>query len=355
MIEIGTDVELFHPCDLVWRALTDRVLLAKWFAEVTPAPPTPDRPVLRTAGLPGFDADVCVEVVRRQAPELLVLRWQEGDRRTRVTATLTPTGHGCRLTVHETLEHGDWDAGARAEHHQQAVGVRLPAILDWLAFQQVDLSPAEGGLTAELPVVRARTRAGRRRVAVIGALGVVALAGGAAVWAATRPTAPPRSAAPEATPLVVPTGTSQPTRAIPSRRTPATPRASASASVTAEPTPTVAPTRTPGPSRPPAVPLTGSYRTIADRVFGYRGEVVVTNPGSTARPEWAVTLTVGSGATVSNVNGAQWTQDGQVVTFTGTAVPAGGSTSFRFDVRDPDPLASSPEGCTVDGGPCAAG
>ncbi|NES39201.1 ATPase, partial [Micromonospora sp. PPF5-17] len=170
MIEIDTDVELFHPADRVWRALTDPALLAKWFAETTSAPDAPERLLLRTAGLPGFDADVEVEVVRRQPSELLVLRWREGRRRSLLTATLVPAGHGCRLTVHESLEQGEWAADRRLEHHQQAIGVRLPAILDWLAFQHIDLRRAEGGLTAELPVIRRRTGAGRGRAVVLGGL-----------------------------------------------------------------------------------------------------------------------------------------------------------------------------------------
>jgi hypothetical protein len=57
--------------------------------------------------------------------------------------------------------------------------------------------------------------------------------------------------------------------------------------------------------------------------------------------------------TVGSVNGAEATQDGTVVTFTGAAVPPGGSTTIRFDVRDPDLTATGPEGCTVDGAACS--
>ncbi len=348
MIEIDTDVELFHPADPVWQALTERALLAKWFAEATTAPDAPDRLLLRTAGLPGFDADIEAELVRLRAPELLVLRWREGGRRTLLTATVVPTGHGCRLTVHETLEQGEWDADRRVEHHQQAIGVRLPAILDWLAFQQVDLRRAEGELTAELPVVGTRTGVGRRRAVLIG--GVVcllALAGGAAVWAA-RPQPPAPRPAPEATPLVMPNASSGTPDAGPSRALRATTRGSAAAS----PSPTATPSRTRGATASPAA-LAATYQTISDRIFGYRGEVVVSNPGRVPKQTWTVVITLASGATVGNVNGAEATQDGTVVTFTGPAVPAGGSATFRFDVRDPDPFSQTPKGCTVDGIPCA--
>ncbi|MFG2052591.1 cellulose binding domain-containing protein [Micromonospora sp. NPDC048930] len=348
MIEIDTDVEVFHPADRVWQALTDRTLLAKWFAEATTVPDAPDRLLLRTAGLPGFDADAVVEVTQLRVPELLVLRCREGDRQTLLTATVVPTGHSCRLTVHETLEQGEWDADRRAEHHQQAIGVRLPAILDWLAFQQVDLRRAEGGLTAELPVVRTRTGAGRRRAVLVGGVALVAVAGGVAVWAA-HPEPPTPAPAPATTPLVMPSTRSNPPEAGPSR----SPRAATRSSAAASPSPTATPSRTRAASASPT-PLAATYQTISDRVFGYRGEVVVSNPGGTPKQTWTVVITLGSGATVGNVNGAQATQDGTVVTFTGAAVPAGGSTTFRFDVRDPDPLSQAPKGCTIDGSPCTS-
>jgi uncharacterized protein YndB with AHSA1/START domain len=347
VIEIDIDVELFHSTDRVWRALTDRALLAKWFAEAMPVPGTPNRSLLRTAGLPGFDADVEAEVVRRRAPELLELRWREGERQTLLTATVVPTHHGCRLTVRETLEHGEWDADPRAEHHQQAVGVRLPAILDWLAFQQVDLNRAEGGLTAELPLVPVRTRGGRRRAMLVGGVACLALAGGVAVWVA-RPEPPAPEPVPEAAPLVMPSVHSGTPDAGPSR----TPRTPARSSAIATPSPTATPSRTPAASASP-IALAATYRTALDRAFGYRGEVVVNNPGSAARKTWTLVVTLGSGATIGNVNGAEASQDGEVVTFTGPAIPAGASATVRFDVRDPDLRNQAPKGCTVEGSPCA--
>ncbi|GGR76364.1 hypothetical protein GCM10010169_20640 [Micromonospora fulviviridis] len=350
MIEIATEVDLFHPPARIWRALTERELLAKWFAG---SEPLGDRTLLRTAGLPGYDADTEVEVVELRAPERLVLRCREGDRSTRLACDLVPTDHGCRLSVREVLEQGDWDADQRAEQHQGAVTGRLPAILDWLAFQQVDLRRAEGGLTAELPVVGllgdARSGAGRRRaVLVAGVLAVLGAAAGVTVWA-TRPALPAPAAAPPSSPLVVPSASSGSPKATPSRATPSATRRS----VAPDPTPSASPTRAPSPSPSPAAPLAASYETVSDRVFGYRGQVVLSNPGSAARSGWTVTVTLGDGATVGTVNGAEAKQDGAVVTFTGTAVPAGGSATIRFDVRDPDLTATKPEGCTVDGSACA--
>ncbi|TYB39890.1 ATPase [Micromonospora sp. AP08] len=350
MIEIATEVDLFHPPARIWRALTEQELLAKWFAG---SESLGERTLLRTSGLPGYDADTEVEVVELRAPERLVLRCREADRSTRLACDIVATGHSSRLSVREVLEEGDWDADRRAEQHQAAVTGRLPAILDWIAFQQVDLRRAEGGLTAELPVVGllgdARRRGGRRRALLVAAvLVVLGAAAGVTVWA-TRPAPTAPAAPPPPAPLVVPSTTSGSPKATPSRATPSATRRS----VAPDPTPSASPTRTPSPSPSPAAPLTASYETVSDRVFGYRGQVVLSNPGPAARSGWTVTVTLGDGATVGTVNGAQAKQDGAVVTFTGAAVPAGGSATIRFDVRDPDLTATGPEGCTVDGAACA--
>lgn len=356
MIEIGTEVDLFHPTDRVWRALTDPSFLTKWFVETTPVADAPDRMLLRTAGLPGFDADVEATVVERRAPERLVLRCQEGDRQSLLTCTILPTGHGCRLVLQEVPEQADWEAtqrDRRVEQHQQAVAVRLPAFLDWLAFQQIDLRRAEGGLTAELPVVSlppdGRRRAWRRRALLIAAPACLALIAGAVVWAARPPAVQLPDAAPPSTPLLTPSATNRAPRPTPSR----TATTAGRRSPTPHPTPTAAtPSRTRGATPSPAPALTASYQTVSDRLLGYRGQVTLSNPGNAAKADWTVTVTLGARATIGNVNGAEARQDGQVVSFTGPAVPAGGSVTFRFDVRDPDASATAPEGCAVDGRAC---
>ncbi|WP_405089254.1 SRPBCC domain-containing protein [Micromonospora sp. NBC_01392] len=351
MIEIATEVDLFHQPARIWRALTERALLAKWFADSTPRD---DRWTLATAALPGYDADTEVELVELRAPRRLVVRCREGDRATRLACDLTPSGHGTRLSVREVLEEGDWDADARAEQHERALTGRLPAILDWLAFQEVDLRRAEGGLTAELPVIRLlgdeRGRPRRRVLLAAGAVTLLAGAAGAALWA-TRATPPSPAAPPPSSPALIlpttaPAASPRPTTARP---TPSASRRSASPS----PSPSRSPSRTPSPTPSvAAVGLTATYQTVSDRVFGYRGEVVLRNPGPAPRSEWTVTVTLGDGATVGSVNGAEAAQDGVVVTFTGPELPPAGSTTIRFDVRDPDPLHDAPESCAADGAPC---
>ncbi|MEU4776153.1 SRPBCC family protein [Micromonospora sp. NPDC023644] len=362
MTEIDVQVDLFHPADRVWHALTDRALLARWFTEVEPMAGARGRLLLFTAGLPGFDAAVDAEVTDRREPELIALRCLEGGRRSRLTCAATPTAEGCRLSVREVLEHGSWSdeqRERREESYRQALTGRLPAILDWLAFRQVDLRRGEAGMTAEMPVTEAvgdePAPAGRRRwpLLVAGLAGIV-LAAGVAVWAvlpaepdpvagpvpATSPTATTtasRTARP--TPSARPTRSATPTPSRPSRTPSATPSAT--------------PSRTPTSSAPSAPAATARYETVSTRLLGYTGEVVVDNPGSAAVNGWRVVVTLAEGGTLTDVSGAEWRQDGQVVTFTGPPVPAGRSRTFTFAVRDVDQLTRAPEDCSLGDEPCA--
>ncbi|MEH0985139.1 SRPBCC domain-containing protein [Micromonospora sp. CPCC 205556] len=357
MIEIGAQAHLSHPRDRVWRALTDPHLLARWFTETGTVTQTAGGLLLHTAGLPGFTAAVDAQVTERREPELLVLRCQEGDRRTLLTCTITPTAEGCQLTVRETTEPGTWsteDRDRRERYYQQALTGRLPAILDWLAFQQVDLRRAVGRPTAQLPVIAPAddTRAAtRRRVALIAAAAVAALAAGAAVWA-LLPGTPEHTAGPD--PLLAPPGAVTPT-SRPPRATPGSRSTRGAEPTTARPSRTR--TATPPPTRTGATPATAAvtarYETTATRIFGYTGEVALDNAGATTARNWTVVLTLSDGGRVSRATGADWRQDGRSVTFTGAPVPAGRSRTFTFDVRDPDPRAKAPEGCTVGDDPCA--
>ncbi|MEK8106938.1 SRPBCC domain-containing protein [Micromonospora sp. M12] len=200
MIEIGAQIELSHPPDRVWRALTDRELLGRWFAEAETVEGVPDRLMLRTSGLPGFEADVEVEVTERQESQLLVLACDEAGRLSELTCTITLTRQGCRLEVREVTTHGAWSAEQhepREQQLRQALTVRLPAILDWLAFQQVDLRRGDGGLTAELPLIGPRGRSGhanRRRRTVIAVVAGAVLVAGTAAWITMPSTSKPAAA-----------------------------------------------------------------------------------------------------------------------------------------------------------------
>jgi uncharacterized protein YndB with AHSA1/START domain len=361
VIEIGAHVDLYHPSDRVWLALTDRELLGRWFAEADMVEGVPDRLLLHTAELPGFDADVEVEVTERRVPELLALRCDEAGRLTELTFALTSTREGSWLAVREVPTHGVWSdeqQGAREQQLRQALTVRLPAILDWLAFQQVDLRRGEAGMTTELPLIGAPGPARRRgRTVVLGLVGVV-LAAGTVAWL-TLPGEPDHAAAP--TPSTTPTPTPLPSvvgaaattaqpKATPPVRLP--PRAAAPTGARPTRTPSAKASAPPPPTGPPP-PLVARYDTDSSRLFGYTGEVVVDNPGPAPVEQWVVVVTLAEGSSVDDVDGADWSTDGQALTLTGAAVPTGGSRTIRFDVRDSRPKAREPEGCTVGGNPCA--
>ncbi|MEV0808816.1 SRPBCC domain-containing protein [Micromonospora sp. NPDC050200] len=356
MNEIGAQIDLSHPSDRVWQALTNPQLLTRWFTETEVVTEAPRRLLLHTAGLPGFHAAVDAEVTERRAPELLVLHCQEGDRRTRLTCAVTPTPEGCRLSVQETMEHGAWpaeDRDSRERYYQQTLTGRLPAILDWLAFQQVDLRRGEGRPTTELPVIGAAPAPTdrRRRPVLVAALAGAVLATGAVVWA-LLPDAPDPAAGPDPLP---PPPTAATTGSPALRATPSTRPTPTAASSAARPsrTPTAAPSRTPTSVAPATTAMTARYQTTATRLFGYTGQVVLDNPAGPAAKDWTLVVTLAERGTLTSANGADWRQDGQTVTFTGSPVPAGRSQTITFDVRDTDPRTKAPESCTIGDDPCA--
>ena len=94
------EVELHHPPEKVWRALTDPVLLAEWLLPVVElrlergaaftfkAPPQP-----------GWDGLVSCRFTEIEAHRKLSYTWVVGDMDTVVTFTLTPTAAGTRLSL----------------------------------------------------------------------------------------------------------------------------------------------------------------------------------------------------------------------------------------------------------------
>lgn len=87
---------------------------------------------------------------------------------------------------------------------------------------------------------------------------------------------------------------------------------------------------------------------------GYIGQVTVTNTGGAAAVGWRITISVGSHGRVSESTGADFQQNGSLVTFTPRGetlrVPPGGSVRFTFQVRGPK--AEEPTGCAINNRPC---
>lgn len=345
MSEIRLDVELEHPPERVWRALTDERLLPQWL------------------DLPGFDPVSEVELTGRDEPRRLAMLWGNQELHTRLTWELSSTEDGCQLLLRQTCVYGEWDDQFRDElraAYGPILSERLPAVLDWLAFGEVDLdapplrdTAEEAPTTILAPVILPRPRRRRRHPLLVVAVGVaLVVVGGALIF------------------LMRPDGTSDTVTATPTSGGP-TPSGSASAAPAAvEPgradraarssSPSASPSRSqPGPPErattapQPQPDLNARYATVQTRLFGYRGEITLANAGRATAQSWTVTVTLADGARVTDASGASYQQDGATVTFTGAAVGAGQSTAFQFEVTGDARIEErGVTSCQVDGEPC---
>jgi uncharacterized protein YndB with AHSA1/START domain len=99
-----------YPPLLVWRAMTDPDLVARWTTTGQGGRPEGFEPRVgcefRFIGkpLPGWDGIVRCEVLDVQAPELLRYSWRGGhdEQPTEVTYRIEPYGRGTRLTYSHT-------------------------------------------------------------------------------------------------------------------------------------------------------------------------------------------------------------------------------------------------------------
>ncbi|GAA4681134.1 cellulose binding domain-containing protein [Phytohabitans rumicis] len=335
MSEIRMDVDLEHPPERIWRALTEQKLLAQWL------------------DLPGFAPVSEAEVTGVEGHRRLAMLWGNDDLHTRLTWELAPGpgSGGATLTLRQACVYGEWDDELRVQlrvAYESVLHERLPAVLDWLAFQEVDLNaptPSEP-ITEVLPFVVPGPSRRRSRI-VLASAATVALLGVVVAVALFRPDGEEEPTAASTGALPSPSATG-PGGVAAIGTGPAKPTASASPSPTrASATPRAESTRPPA-----AAALGASYETTSSRLFGYDGRVTVTNSGKAAARKWAVTITLRSG-TVSDVSGAEFKQDGNTVTFTGAAVAAAGSLRFTFTVNG-SALDTGPTGCQIDGKACAS-
>lgn len=361
MTDIRIDVELRHPARRVWLALTEPRLLSQWFAETEPAIRAGGRFRMRPVDLPVLGGPLIGEALEVDEHRRLVMRWGGGDRRTVVACDLASTATGCRLTFLEFPEAGTWQPKERDDResaYQRALTGRLPAVLDWLAFQEVELTPVQER-SAPNPDATGpdATGAPRRRTAPVR----LAAAGGAVVlvvavgttlvlidrdsdgYSAAPPAPSPTAAVSATAPATTPPERPRPQAAPPS----ATPTRTAT---TGRPTAT-ARTTTADPGRPR---VEARYRTLSSRLFGYTGEVRLDNSGDAASRDWTVTVTVAAGSTVTTAAGADYRQDGRQVTFTGPPVDADDSIRFEFEVIGDRRIGPKrPDGCTIGESSCA--
>lgn len=338
------DIDLEHPAERIWRALTEEKLLSQWLE------------------LPGFAPVSEAEVTGVEGQRRLAMLWGNDDLSTRLVWELTSTPDGATLALRQSCVYGEWADEEREEVRAAYDGVlheRLPAILDWLAFQDVDLNAPMPGSPAEpptevIPFVAPADHGRRRGRLVVGlstaVLVLVAIVTAVALTAngGEEPAAAPQTGAPEPSPgTSAPDGVGRIGTGAPSPSQSASP----SASPTPSPTPTTAPPRQ-STTAPAGQPLLGAdYETSQRRLLGYEGTVIVSNTGKAAAPGWTVKITLRDGARVTDADGASFQQEDRTVVFTGGTLAAAATAQFTFQVSGA--LEAGPAACEVGGKPCS--
>jgi uncharacterized protein YndB with AHSA1/START domain len=410
MAEVRLEVELAHPRDRVWRALTDARLLSEWLMPTDLAAAEGARFTLEAGTLAGFLGPVSGELTELAPPEKMVMLWRGEKLHTRVVWELTESDHGCTLQLVQTGFIGAPAALRRRalrDTYTRLFAEQLPAVLDRLAAGTaagagaVDVAAPTAGAPPD-PVVppprrgrdpepaagagepaRRGWRAGLDRLGSAPAwvrtvaIGAAAAALAVAVFAAIAYT--PRSGVGGGGPGTGPDaerdapgvalqpggGTSQ---ASPVESTgPAAagwPGESPGSSSAPAQGGAGVPGSTPGggsegtaAASPPApAPVLIAELTTSDTLLlglgGRAVTVTVSNPGPGSAPDWEVAMDVG-GREVTNVSGAGYQRDGAQALFTpvDAELAAGTSTEFSFEL--PGLLgAGDPTGCTINGNPC---
>jgi uncharacterized protein YndB with AHSA1/START domain len=347
--EIRISVQYQHQPELVWRALTDRKLLSRWFMLTDLEPRAGSTFELLPETLPGFDGTVRGELIEVAEGRRLSMRWRGEQMHSRVTWELSETPAGSRLLITQSGFLGIRGTARRRQliaTYRRLFGVRLAAVLDGLATgADIAVPPPPTATDAPEPPDR------RRQVLVV--LAAALLVATAATVVANLPARTSEPASAQMTSgAALPAATSATSRlasgtAVPPRRTPTTgPTPSRPAS--GAPT-TAAPRTTP----PASAALGASYATVSTTLLGYRGSVEVANSGGNSSEPWTVTLVVQGLDLVSGVEGPAPKRSGDTVTFSGPALPAGTSERIVFDVTLSLLGPKEPATCEIDGSTCA--
>lgn len=111
------ELELRHPPEKVWRALTTPELLSEWLLPAFNLKLEPGAAfTLQTQAFPGWDGKVSCQFVEIEAARKLSYTWRAMEIDTVVTFTLTPTPSGTRLVLVQ--------AGFKADQKQAFGGAR---------------------------------------------------------------------------------------------------------------------------------------------------------------------------------------------------------------------------------------
>lgn len=397
MTEIRLVVDLKHPPERVWRALTDSRPLSAWFTPVERDPADRGHYQFRPPKVDGFPGVVNAQVVEVCRGTRLVMRWEGDDLHVRVSLTIEPMAGGSRLTMVQRGflgRKGTLRRRVLLQAYTRMLHYRLPATLDQLLAMESTGSVDSGqvraallaALTARPSIGRAGVRTPVRRVPGRGSRTVdpdsrvpASTPGGpgAAVTVTKimtrlppptqRPklataslvaglllglsglvmvglpggdrsaTGPAGKGGTRASPTVPGTGVLQPSGPAPSRSD--------------QPAP-ASPTPNPGSATGPAAVLTAGYAATSLH-RGYRADIMITNSGQVPGTGWTVVVRLTGGtARVTAVQGATLRQDDALLTFTPAAatatVPIGGSVRFGFTVTGGGPTVS----CEINGTPC---
>lgn len=94
------ELDLKHPPEKVWRALTDPALMAQWLLPVFDFRLEPGAQFMfRTQPYPGWDGTVSCRIIEIDPHRTLSYAWTVPFLDTVVTFTLTPTASGTRLSL----------------------------------------------------------------------------------------------------------------------------------------------------------------------------------------------------------------------------------------------------------------
>jgi uncharacterized protein YndB with AHSA1/START domain len=97
---LSLELDLDHPPEKVWRALTDPALLTEWLLPVVGLRLEPGAAfTLKTQAFPGWDGTVNCRLLEIDAPRKLSYTWGVPFLETVVTFTLAPTAAGTRLSI----------------------------------------------------------------------------------------------------------------------------------------------------------------------------------------------------------------------------------------------------------------
>jgi uncharacterized protein YndB with AHSA1/START domain len=97
---ITFELDLQHPPEKVWRALTDPALLAEWLLPAVGFELAPGATfTFKTQPYPGWDGTVDCQLVEIEPQRKLTYTWDVPFLQTVVTFTLTPTPSGTRLLI----------------------------------------------------------------------------------------------------------------------------------------------------------------------------------------------------------------------------------------------------------------